>query len=61
MKAKWKNLIQNLFVIVIAQAIIKTYGYLRNGVLGREQILDALFFIAVYMIAYVLFSYIRGE
>ena len=61
MKAKWKNLIQNLIVIVIAQAIIKTYGYLRNVVFGREQILDALFFIAVYMIAYVLFSYIRGE
>jgi len=39
-----KKLFENLAVIVVAQAILKAYGYLKNGVFGWEQIKDAVFF-----------------
>ncbi len=56
-----KKLIENLAVIVVAQAILKAYGYLKNGVFGWDQIKDAVFFIVVYMAAYVLISHFKGE
>ncbi|MCC8106197.1 MAG: hypothetical protein LIO99_09380 [Clostridiales bacterium] len=43
MKAGKKKLIENLAVIVVAQVILKAYGYLKNGVFGWEQIKDAVF------------------
>ncbi|MCD7955275.1 MAG: hypothetical protein LUG93_05900 [Lachnospiraceae bacterium] len=61
MKEGKKKLIENLAVIVVAQVILKAYGYLKNGVFGWEQIKDAVFFIVVYMVAYVLISHFKGE
>ncbi|MCD8073436.1 MAG: hypothetical protein LUF27_00075 [Lachnospiraceae bacterium] len=61
MKEAKKKIIENLVIIIAAQAILKAYGYLKNGVFGWDQIKDAVFFIVVYMIAYVLISHFRGE